>query len=53
MNCEPVLILSIYHDPEPIAKAGELARELERRVRVAPTMLELEAMAAPRYGVGP
>jgi glycosyltransferase involved in cell wall biosynthesis len=26
-----VLILSIYHDPEPIPKTGELARELQRR----------------------
>lgn len=26
-----VLILSIYHDPEPIPKTGELARELHRR----------------------
>ncbi|HKY22391.1 MAG TPA: glycosyltransferase family 4 protein [Vicinamibacterales bacterium] len=26
-----VLILSIYHDPEPIPKTGELARELRRR----------------------
>jgi colanic acid biosynthesis glycosyl transferase WcaI len=26
-----VLILSIYHDPEPIPKTGELARELKRR----------------------
>jgi glycosyltransferase involved in cell wall biosynthesis len=26
-----ILILSIYHDPEPIPKTGELARELHRR----------------------
>lgn len=26
-----ILILSIYHDPEPIPKTGELARELVRR----------------------
>jgi glycosyltransferase involved in cell wall biosynthesis len=26
-----ILILSIYHDPEPIPKTGELARELQRR----------------------
>jgi glycosyltransferase involved in cell wall biosynthesis len=26
-----VLVLSIYHDPEPIPKTGELARELRRR----------------------
>jgi colanic acid biosynthesis glycosyl transferase WcaI len=26
-----LLILSIYHDPEPIPKTGELARELQRR----------------------
>lgn len=26
-----VLVLSIYHDPEPIPKTGELARELQRR----------------------
>jgi colanic acid biosynthesis glycosyl transferase WcaI len=26
-----ILILSIYHDPEPIPKTGELARELRRR----------------------
>jgi colanic acid biosynthesis glycosyl transferase WcaI len=26
-----VLILTIYHDPEPIPKTGELARELQRR----------------------
>jgi glycosyltransferase involved in cell wall biosynthesis len=26
-----VLILTIYHDPEPIPKTGELARELRRR----------------------
>jgi colanic acid biosynthesis glycosyl transferase WcaI len=26
-----VLLLSIYHDPEPIPKTGELARELRRR----------------------
>ncbi len=26
-----VLILAIYHDPEPIPKTGELARELARR----------------------
>jgi len=26
-----VLLLSIYHDPEPIPKTGELARELQRR----------------------
>ena len=26
-----ILVLSIYHDPEPIPKTGELARELRRR----------------------
>ena len=26
-----ILIVSIYHDPEPIPKTGELARELQRR----------------------
>jgi glycosyltransferase involved in cell wall biosynthesis len=26
-----ILVLSIYHDPEPIPKTGELARELQRR----------------------
>lgn len=26
-----ILILTIYHDPEPIPKTGELARELQRR----------------------
>lgn len=26
-----ILLLSIYHDPEPIPKTGELARELQRR----------------------
>jgi len=26
-----ILILSIYHDPEPIPKTGDLARELQRR----------------------
>jgi len=26
-----ILVLSIYHDPEPIPKTGELARELHRR----------------------
>ena len=26
-----ILILTIYHDPEPIPKTGELARELKRR----------------------
>jgi glycosyltransferase involved in cell wall biosynthesis len=26
-----ILVLSIYHDPEPIPKTGDLARELQRR----------------------